>query len=116
VPPTIESRRFNECDILGKFDRDEKGNVIAEPDANGKFKDQNGKPANERGYLIDEDGNIINNLNGQKMFDKSDLDAKGDVPAPFNVEKHNFNPHQVRGDFDYDRNGNPMIKKTKSGD
>ena len=116
VPPTATSRRFNECDILGRFDRDEKGNVIVEPDANGNFKDKDGKPTNERGYLVDKDGNIINNYNGQKMFDKSALDGKGEVPAPFNVEKHNFNPHQVRGEFDFDRNGNPMIKKTKSGE
>jgi hypothetical protein len=93
VPPNVESRRFNECDILGNFERDDKGNVIAEPDANGNFKDQDGKPTNERGYLTDANGNIINNYNGQKMFDKSVIDEKGEVPAPFNVEKHNFNPH-----------------------
>ena len=28
VPPTAESRRFNECDVIGNLDRDEKGNVI----------------------------------------------------------------------------------------
>lgn len=28
VPPTASSRRFNECDIIGNLDRDEKGNVI----------------------------------------------------------------------------------------
>jgi len=27
------------------------------------------------------------------MFDKKDIDEKGEVPAPFNLEKHNFNPH-----------------------
>ena len=45
------------------------------------------------------------------MFDKSDLDERGELPAPFNVEKHNFNPHEVRGDFNYDRNGKPIITK-----
>lgn len=49
------------------------------------------------------------------MFDKKELDDRGEVPAPFNVEKHNFNPHQVRGDFDYDKNGKPMIKKDAQG-
>jgi len=29
------------------------------------------------------------------------LDDRGEVPAPFNFEKHNFNPHHVMGDFDY---------------
>mmetsp|Transcript_21100 Transcript_21100/g.32692 ORF Transcript_21100/g.32692 Transcript_21100/m.32692 type:complete len:85 (+) Transcript_21100:902-1156(+) len=50
------------------------------------------------------------------MFKVSDLDEKGEVPAPFNVEKHNFNPHSVRGDFDYDQNGRPIIKKNSRGD
>jgi len=49
------------------------------------------------------------------MFDKKDLDDKGELPAPFNVEKHNFNPHQVRGDFEYDKNGLPVIKKDSKG-
>jgi len=50
------------------------------------------------------------------MFRKSELDDKGEVPAPFNVEKHNFNPHEIRGDFDYDRNGKPVLKKNSKGD
>ena len=48
VPPNADSRRFNECDIIGDFERDEKGNVIAldqngkggaNVDKNSKFKD-----------------------------------------------------------------------------
>lgn len=33
APPSVKSRSFNECDIIGNLDRDEKGNVIAEQDA-----------------------------------------------------------------------------------
>ena len=54
-------------------------------------------------------------MNGEKMFSAKELDEKGEVPAPFNVEKHNFNPHLIRGDFDYDRNGKPVIKKDQNG-
>ena len=175
VPPTAASRRFNECDIIGNLDRDEKGNVIVGQGEEGKggkgaaaggvrasgtsgasgglggskgaaglrasggaggaggkggaagkdggdgavtphFFDKEGKPTNERGYLIDpKTGDVINNMNGEKMFSAKDLDEKGEVPAPFNVEKHNFNPHLVRGDFDYDRNGKPKIEKDASG-
>jgi hypothetical protein len=50
------------------------------------------------------------------MFANEDLDDRGEVPAPFNIEKHNFNPHSVRGDFDYDRNGKPIIKKNARGE
>lgn len=49
------------------------------------------------------------------MFDKNVLDDRGEVPAPFNVEKHNFNPIRCRGDFDYDRNGRAMILKDSKG-
>lgn len=125
VPPNADSRRFNECDIIGDFERDEKGNVIAldqngkggaNVDKNSKFKDGQGKAANQRGYLIDpKTGDVINNLNGETMFPEKDLDERGEIPAPFNVEKHNFNPHRSRGDFDYDRNGKPIIKKNSSG-
>lgn len=116
VPPNAATRRFNECDIIGDLDRDEKGNVLANQDPNGNFLDKNGKPTNERGYLTNPaTGDVINNLNGDKMFDKKDLDEKGELPAPFNVEKHNFNPHQVRGDFEFDKNGLPIIKKDSKG-
>lgn len=111
VPPTAESRRFNECDVIGNLDRDEKGNVIPQEVGADEFKDKDGLPTNQRGYLIDKDtGDIINNLNQEKMFDHADVDEKGELPAPFNVEKHNFNPHEVRGDFDYDRNNKAIIK------
>jgi hypothetical protein len=45
------------------------------------------------------------------MFDKKDLGEHGEVPAPFDVENHNFNPHFTSGDFDYDKNGKPIVKK-----
>ena len=49
------------------------------------------------------------------MFGKQDLDERGELPAPFNVEKHNFNPHEVRGDFAHDRNGKAKVQKTAEG-
>ena len=49
------------------------------------------------------------------MFNKQDIDEKGEIPGPYTLEKHNFNPHQCRGDFDFDRNAKPVVKKGKSG-
>ena len=43
------------------------------------------------------------------MFDNEDIDERGEIPAPFCVEKHNFNPHNIRGDFDFDSQGNPIL-------
>jgi hypothetical protein len=113
IPPRAESRRFNECDILGDLNRDENGNVIVNKprQKDGKYLDNKGKETNEQGYLIDpKTGDIVNNLNGKKMFDKKDLGDHGEVPAPFNVENHNLNPHFTSGEFNYDRNGKPIVK------
>lgn len=37
-------------------------------------------------------------------------------PAPFCVEKYNFNPLLVRGELDYDRAGRPIFNKGKKGE
>ena len=47
TPPKEESRRFNEYDIYGNYERDDKGNfIIVEPDSNGKYLDKDGKETN----------------------------------------------------------------------
>lgn len=50
------------------------------------------------------------------MFDKDEMDERGEIPAPFCVEKHNFNPHNIRGDFEHDQSGKPIINKNKRGE
>lgn len=44
------------------------------------------------------------------------MDEKGEVPAPFCLEKYNFNPHNIRGEFDLDQDDRPKIIKKKNGD
>ena len=116
VPPDKEKRNFNENDIMGTFDRDEKGNVIVLQDDSGNYVDKLGRGVNERGYLKDpQTGDIIENFQNKKMFDQKDIDERGEIPAPYCVEKHNFNPFSVRGDIDFDRVGRPIISKNKAG-
>jgi len=110
APPDAEKRTFNENDILGDFDRDEKGNVIVLQEEGGRYVDKQGRPVNEKGYLLNQStGDIIENQNKKKMFDKQEIDEKGEIPAPFCVEKHNFNPFNLRGNFDYNKQGQPVI-------
>jgi hypothetical protein len=58
IPPNPDLRTFNENDVLGDLDRDDKGNVIVE---GGRYPhDKNRNPVNSRGYLIDpKSGDII---------------------------------------------------------
>jgi hypothetical protein len=113
-----DKRKFNVNDILGDLDRDEKGNVIMLTNKNGEMVDKKGNRVNDKGYLIDANtGDVLENSRKKKVFNKSDLDDKGEIPPPFNTEKYNFNPHDVRGYFDRDADGNEIIgnKKNEKG-
>lgn len=102
-------RKFNVNDILGDFDRDEKGNLILLTNDKGELVDKNGKKVNEKGYLIDHEGDVLENKDMKKLFDKKELDERGEIPPPFNLERYNFNPHDIRGYFDRDANGQEII-------
>ena len=113
-----DMRKFNVFDILGELDRDARGNLVMLQNKDGQFVDKNGTSVNEKGYLIDvKTGDVLEKEKHKKVFDKKDLDEKGEIPPPFNIEKYNFNPHDVRGYFDRDKNGNEIIgnKKNQKG-
>jgi len=97
-------RTFNVNDILGDLDHDEKGNVVVPPaDNGGNHYDKSGALTNRRGYLLDpSSGDVLENLNGETMFPKKDMDERDEVPGSFAFEKYNFNPHQLMGDFDFE--------------
>lgn len=102
VPPNADLRTFNVNDILGEFDRDENGNAVVGQGQSGDNRDKQGNLTNQRGYLLDQNsGAVIENLNFQQMFSPNEMNENGEVPGPFCVEKYNFNPHQLMGDFDY---------------
>jgi len=103
-----EKRRFNVNDILGEFDRDEKGNlVILQENKSGNLIDKDGNRVNEKGYLIDaKTGDVVEKEKGRKIFDAKELDERGELPPPYNLERFNFNIHDVRGYFDRDDHGN----------
>jgi hypothetical protein len=101
-PPVVGNRNFNENDILGDFERDTRGNIILLEGKDGEIIDKNGSLVNEKGYLIDgESGNVIEKEDKRTMFRKSQLDDMGELPAPFSMEKHNFNPLEMLGHLDY---------------
>ena len=102
MPPNADNRTFNVNDILGELDRDDRGNIIVLQDSQGNNRDKTGQPTNIRGYLTDpQTGDILENHTRQKLFDAADVDDKGEVPAPFCVEKFNFNPHNLMGDLEF---------------
>jgi hypothetical protein len=105
-----DKKRFNVNDILGDFDRDNKGNPLILQDKDGDLIDKDGNRVNEKGYLIDDKtGDVVEKEKKIKIFDFEELDERGELPPPFNLERFNFNGHDVRGYFDKDANGNEII-------
>ncbi len=105
-----DKKRFNVNDILGDFDTDERGNPLILQDRSGELVDKDGNRVNEKGYLIDgETGDVVEKEQKRKVFDFRDLDERGELPPPFNLERFNFNVHDVRGYFDRDSDGNELI-------
>jgi hypothetical protein len=100
---------------MGEFDRDEYGNIIIRADRDGIMRDRLGRRVNILGYLIDPNENIIDCMN-KIIFDKDELDEDGEIPGPFTLEKFNFNPHNIRGDFRQDMRGRLIFPKNKNRD
>lgn len=46
IPPNAQLRTFNEHDVLGDLDRDDKGNVVVLEDKNGRKHDKKRNPVN----------------------------------------------------------------------
>ena len=110
-PPKAENRNFNENDILGELDRDERGNPVVRENRKGQKIDKQGRLVNQKGYLIDDkNGDVIESVHQQTMFRKSELDDTGDLPAPFSIEKYNFNPLAIMGNLDF----NPQTLRPQS--
>jgi hypothetical protein len=97
---------------------------ILRKDEADTFVDKRGRPVSVSGYLIDGEGNIVNQ-EGNKVFNKEDLRGGVDLPVPVGLERFNFNPLDILGNIDelallqlkpdkkgkyYDKNGRQISK------
>lgn len=111
--PKVRGMDFNEHEISGLFDKDEKGNIILLTNEKGELVDKKGRKVNEKGYLIDQYGNIVHTKDKKKrIFGEKQLDEKGEIPLPFSYDRYNFNGHDVKAMIDYKKDGvTPILKK-----
>jgi len=95
------NERGDICSRVGHVERDDKGNLIVEfgndhDMVKSVYYDLNGQPINIKGYRIDPvTGDVLHNRTLKLMFAARTLDERGCVPAPFCVEKFNFNPFEL---------------------
>ena len=81
------------------------------------FHDLDGQLVNEFGYLINEKtGFIRSRYTYEDLFlpIHNSIEEKGELPMPFRLERHNFNPHKILGNFDFDaKTRKPIFLKNK---
>lgn len=104
----LERFNFNPNDVRGDMERDMNGNIVLLRNSNGQLVDKHGRPINEQGFLIDERGNIIDKY-GRIKIEKKYLSPDGGLPRCLNMDGRKFDLYSVVGEFDTDRNGNPVF-------
>ena len=63
---------------------------------------------NEKGWLIDSKGNVVENM-GQIMFIKEQLDSNNELPSLFNYDGVEYNIKEILGYFFRDKNSKVII-------
>lgn len=91
---------------MGDLDKDRNGNIIVRRDKYNNMVDKKGRRVNNRGYLVDEDGNVVNK-DGKIMFEQFTLSKDNEIPKFFPFLK--FNIDDIKGDYEMDPLGNPML-------
>jgi hypothetical protein len=107
-----KGKKYDIKDIMGELDKDRNGNMIIRRDKDNQMVDKRGRRVNNKGYLIDDMGNVINN-EGKIMFERFTLSADNEIPKLFPFLK--FNIDDIKGDYEMDPLGNPMLHKTRDG-
>jgi hypothetical protein len=93
---------FDLSDIMGDFDIDDDGNHLIVKGAEGKLNDRIGSRVNNRGYLVDIEGNVVTKK-GTLIFRRDEIDSDDEIPAPFCFEKKKESLFKVESMNDYNK-------------
>ena len=88
----VVNEKGERVDVIGDFEKDKQGNFKINKDPSqspGKFVDAQGRPVNDKGYLVDRDAGHI-------------LSSRGSIVAK-------------KGELDFDENGDPVLLTDRHG-
>lgn len=68
--------------------------------------DRNGYQVNNKGFLVDSNGNVVSRADGEIKLDTYQLTKDNDIPLLYTYDARRFHIRQVMGEFDRDEDGN----------
>lgn len=101
LPYRMERFNFNPHQCFGNFEYDDDEKPMILQDVYGHQMDRNWRPVNASGWLVDQDGNVIDNQ-GHIKFIHSQLIEKGQVPNLLNFEGRSYRIQNIMGIFERD--------------
>lgn len=114
APFCVEKYNFNPFLLRGNFELDRQGRAQINQNKNKELIDKQGHRVNRLGWLVDGQGNLVDNF-GRKKFDRRQLANGEDLPKLFNYNGRRFDVLDVCGTFDRDSNGAILMRRNKSG-
>lgn len=106
LPFRLERHNFNPHECLGNFDyKNGKPRILK--DSFGNKMDKNFRRVNGAGWLVDDDGNVIDNL-GRIRFVKEQLE-NDEIPELYNFDGQRYNIKDIIGQFDRDKNSKEIV-------
>jgi hypothetical protein len=97
LPLRIERYNFNPHECFGNFDYKNGDPRIIITDKTGHKMDKNFRRVNKKGWLIDDDNNIIDNTGRLKFMESQLIDE--DIPNLYNFEGREYNIKDIIGQF-----------------
>jgi hypothetical protein len=106
-------KRFDIKDVMGIFNKDPNGKIMPVTSKDGtQLQDNLGRRCNEKGYLVDRNGNVMDDKTGRVWWLAKHL-KNGEFPKIFPYTK--FNIKSIQGEYDLDPHGNPAISTDQNG-
>ena len=84
-PKIFPFTKFNIDEIRGDLEKDENGKIkVIHENEKGEILDNRKRRVNAKGYLIDNEGNILDQR-GNRVFDWDLIDDSGEIPKVFRI-------------------------------